>query len=92
MRITWFSALSYSAHMATSVPINMALPKLENPHKHTTHELLIAQTHTHTHSTEKSVFDELGDDTVEAVNALKMLGGVDADALDNFVPEPIEFP
>ncbi len=37
------------------------------------------------------MFDELGNDTVEAVQALKMLGGVDAEALDSFVPEPIEF-
>ena len=36
----------------------------------------------------RSVFDELNNDTVGAVKALQDLGGVDAQALDNFEPEP----
>ena len=72
MRITWFAALSYSVEIAMAVHIKEV------------DKMLLAQTHSHGVNKEKTVFDQLGDDTIEAVAALQMLGGVDSEALDSF--------
>lgn len=69
MRITWFAALSYSVETALAVHIKV--------------DSMLAQTHSHGVK-DKTVFDQLGDDTIEAVAALQMLGGVDSEALDSW--------
>ena len=86
MRIAWFSALSCFANIAQSVPISSDGMVLAQTHsKHILNGKLLLKR-------DKSIFDQLGNDTIEAVAALQMLGGVDAEALDNWQPEPVPLP
>ena len=86
MRITWFSALSCFANIAQCVPISSDGIVLAQTHsKHIPIDKLKG-------GGDKSIFDQLGKDTIDAVAALQMLGGVDAEALDNWQPEQVPLP